>query len=213
MSVVSKTRFEPCSGRCYWAEHDVIGPIAGVDEVGRGCLAGPVVAAAVILPPQFDRSGLHDSKQLSASKRMTLYGSLISQAIWALGAASSGEIDRVNILEASLLAMTRAMRRLKIKPALCLIDGPKAPNQLEIPVRTIIGGDHKCCAIAAASIVAKVARDRLMAKLDQRYSGYGFVNNVGYGTKQHRMALSSLGATVHHRRSFAPVAASISVPD
>lgn len=180
--------------------------IAGVDEVGRGPLAGPVLAAAVILVKPLD--GLADSKKLSPARRRELAGILTRDPGIAigLGAASVAEIDHYNILQASLLAMTRAVQKLHIRPDLVLVDGNKAPD-LAYPVKTIVGGDALIPAISAASIIAKVTRDRLMLQLDHRYPGYGWQRNAGYPTVEHRAALMSLGVTCHHRTSFAPVRA------
>jgi ribonuclease HII len=176
--------------------------IAGVDEVGRGPLAGPVLAAAVILARPLE--GLADSKTLCAEERERLAGLVRAQARIGIGAASVAEIDRINILQASLLAMRRAVLRLGCVPDLALIDGKHAP-ELACPVETIVDGDALVPAISAASIVAKVTRDRLMRRLAARYPGYGWETNVGYATSAHREAIWQLGACCHHRRSFAPV--------
>ncbi len=184
-----------------------MGPVVGVDEVGRGPLAGPVVAAAVILcaePP----SGIADSKLLSAPARARLEVAIRATCRVGLGAASVLEIDRLNILRATMLAMQRAVARLGVVPALCLVDGTCAPDW-PWSVRTIVQGDSKEPAIAAASIVAKVARDRLMVALSQRHDSYGWARNKGYPTPDHLAALARLGPTMHHRRSFAPVARSL----
>lgn len=180
--------------------------IAGVDEVGRGPLAGPVMAAAVMLLQPV--AGLADSKTLSAKKREGLAEILKrpGNALIGLGAASVREIDRLNILEATMLAMQRAVSRLPTIPDLALIDGNRTPA-LVCRARAVVGGDKSVPAIAAASIVAKVTRDRLMKQLDQRYPGYGWSKNAGYPTAEHRAALQQLGACRHHRRSFAPVKA------
>jgi ribonuclease HII len=179
--------------------------VAGVDEVGRGPLAGPVVAAAVILDPGCPIEGLADSKKLSEKRRDALDQTIREQALcWALGRAEAQEIDRINILQASLLAMQRAVAGLTTPPGLALIDGNKAPR-LPCQVRTIVGGDASEPAISAASIIAKVARDREMVELDARYPGYGLAKHKGYPTKQHLQALQALGVSEIHRRSFGPV--------
>ncbi len=180
--------------------------VAGVDEVGRGPLAGPVVAAAVMLPrhltPELAES-IDDSKRLSASTRRALLSLLeASGAVIALGAASVSEIEQRNILKATLLAMSRAVRRLNIAPDHVLVDGNLAPSIKGIPCSAVIGGDRLSLSIAAASIVAKVTRDRLMERLGTRYPGYGWEHNAGYGTASHRAAITQLGATVHHRSGF-----------
>lgn len=183
--------------------------IAGVDEVGRGPLAGPVVTAAVILPREYDLPGLTDSKKLSAKKREILYYAIKTQAIaWSLGQASIEEIDDINILHATMLAMQRAVSALKIKPSEVLVDGNRTPD-FGVPARAIIGGDGKEACISAASIVAKVTRDRIMAEYHEEFPYYGWKNNSGYPTKQHIQALSEYGVTQYHRRSFAPVAKQI----
>lgn len=178
--------------------------IAGVDEVGRGPLAGPVVAAAVILRREV--AGLADSKTLRAPVRERLADELARAAWIGVGAASTAEIARLDILRATLLAMRRAVSRLPVRPSAVLVDGNRAP-ELSMPVTCIVGGDARVPAIAAASIVAKVVRDRLMARLDRRWPGYGFARNAGYGTAEHRAALAQLGPCPHHRRDFAPVRA------
>jgi ribonuclease HII len=179
--------------------------IAGVDEVGRGPLAGPVVAAAVILDPEQPIEGLADSKKLSEKRREALDRAIRERALcWALGRAEPEEIDRINILQASLLAMQRAVAGLATQPGLALVDGNRAP-QLACRVRTIVGGDATEPSIGAASIIAKVARDREMVELDARYPGYGLAKHKGYPTKQHMEALQLLGVTEIHRRSFGPV--------
>jgi ribonuclease HII len=180
--------------------------IAGVDEVGRGPLAGPVLAAAVVLLQPL--AGLADSKTLTARQREMLAEALLRprQALVGIGAASVGEIDRLNILEATMLAMQRAVEHLPLTPDLALIDGNRAPA-LPCPARAVVGGDRTVLAIGAASIVAKVTRDRLMARLDRRHPGYGWSKNAGYPTAEHRAALRALGICRHHRLSFAPVRA------
>jgi len=179
------------------------GRVAGVDEVGRGPLAGPVVAAAVILDPADLPEGLRDSKRLGAAARERLAAWLHARAAVAVAQASVEEIDRLNILRASHLAMLRAVAMLGADHA--LIDGPLVPAGLPCPGEPVIGGDARCLSVAAASIVAKVARDRLMAGLARDFPGYGWERNMGYPTAGHRRALLDLGVTPHHRRSFAPV--------
>jgi ribonuclease HII len=184
--------------------------VCGVDEVGRGPLAGPVVAAAAILPPEGLPPALaaliNDSKLLKAKMREELAPLIRGCARVAIGMADVGEIDRLNILRASLLAMKRAVEGLGIMPDVALIDGNKAPD-LTCAMRTIVGGDAASLSIAAASVVAKVERDRIMAGLALSHPGYGWERNAGYPTAEHRNALISLGITVHHRRSFGPVKA------
>jgi ribonuclease HII len=179
--------------------------VAGVDEVGRGPLAGAVVAAAVIMPEVRSLTELRDSKLLSEAKREKLYTLITSRALaWAVGRAEVEEIDRLNILQASLLAMQRAVAALGIIPELALVDGNQAPK-LACTVETIIGGDQLEPLISAASVVAKVTRDREMLVLDQLYPGYGFAQHKGYGTRAHLASLADLGPCSIHRRSFAPV--------
>ena len=179
--------------------------IAGVDEVGRGPLAGPVVAAAVILDPARPIAGLADSKVLTERRRQMLDLDIRQYALaWALGRAEVAEIDSINILQASLLAMSRAVAALAIVPKGALIDGNRCP-QLAIPCQAVIGGDRLVAAISAASIIAKVARDAEMVALDDDYPGYGLARHKGYPTKQHLEALQSQGVSPIHRRSFAPV--------
>ena len=185
------------------------GLVAGIDEAGRGPLAGPVVAAAAIIDASLLTptlaSAIDDSKRLGRARRRQLFAALPGFARVGLGAASVAEIDRLNILAASMLAMRRAVLALNVVPDLALIDGNRAP-ELPCPARTVIGGDGICLSIAAASIAAKVVRDRIMAALADRHPGFGWERNAGYGTAEHRAALVRLGATPHHRRSFAPVA-------
>lgn len=179
--------------------------IAGVDEVGAGPLAGPVVAAAVILPQGTSIAGVDDSKKLSAARRQELDLLIRKRAIaFAIGSCTPEEIDHLNILQASREAMRRAVAGLEIRPEHVLVDARQIPA-IEIPQTAIIGGDGKSQSIAAASIVAKVERDRLMQEMSQRYPGYGFESNSGYGTKQHLSGLERLGPCAIHRRSFAPV--------
>lgn len=179
--------------------------IAGVDEVGRGPLAGAVVAAAVILDPNNRIEGLIDSKKLTEKKRELLAVEIREKSLsWALGRAEVEEIDQINILQASLLAMSRAVAQLTIKPELVLVDGNKCP-EVPYPVEAIIKGDSLIESISAASIIAKVARDREMEELDLVYPGYGLAQHKGYPTAMHRAALIELGVTVIHRRSYKPV--------
>ncbi len=190
-------------------EHNLDSPdpgrTAGVDEAGRGPLAGPVVAAAVILDPARPIHGLADSKVLAPARREALALQIRAQALaWALGEAGVEEIDRLNILQATLLAMRRAVEALPVYPALVLVDGNQPPA-LHCQVRTVVGGDATVPAISAASILAKVARDRTMTELDAVYPGYGFARHKGYPTAEHIQALWRLGATPEHRLSFAPV--------
>ncbi|MDC3263027.1 ribonuclease HII [Pelagibacterales bacterium] len=179
-------------------------PIIGVDEVGRGPLAGPVISAAIILNKEKIPEGVNDSKKLSKKKREVINEELISQHSFAIGIASVEEIDKINILQASLLAMKRAVLNLNIKPQTILVDGNKLPD-LEYNMYPIIKGDSKSISIAAASIIAKVYRDKLMQDLSLQYPGYYWEKNSGYGTKQHLLALNNLGVTPIHRKSFAPI--------
>jgi ribonuclease HII len=179
--------------------------IAGVDEVGRGPLAGPVTAAAVILDPARIPPGLNDSKQLTARRREALFAVLLETAETGIGHASVEEIDSLNILQASHLAMRRAIAALARPPDHLLIDGNRRPQGLICPAETIVRGDARSLSIAAASIIAKVTRDRIMVDLAQQHPGYGWDRNAGYPTKDHREALRKLGVTAAHRRSFRPV--------
>lgn len=182
------------------------GPVCGVDEAGRGPLAGPVVASAVILCPDNLPDGLNDSKALSVSAREYLLNEILQKAEVGIGIAEPEEIDRVNILAASMIAMQRAVEDLKQIPIGALIDGNKAP-ELPILAQTIVKGDAKSLSIAAASIIAKVTRDRLMVLADRRYAGYGLAQHKGYPTKAHREYLAEVGPSPIHRRSYAPVKA------
>ncbi len=191
------------------------GRVAGVDEVGRGPLAGPVVAAAVVFPhgvPAALTPLIADSKTLSAAWREKAAAALrASPAVeFGVGAASVAEIARLNILGASLLAMRRAVRRLPVAPNVALVDGNRAPD-LPCPVRCVVGGDARSLSIAAASILAKVLRDRLMTRLAVRYPGYGFERHAGYPTAFHRAALALIGPCRHHRRGFGPVPESLAL--
>ena len=185
---------------------DVPGLMAGVDEAGRGPLAGPVVAAAVILDDLKPIKGLADSKQLTARRREKLYDEIRAKALCcSIAQASVEEIDRLNILNATMLAMQRAVQGLRLKPAKVLVDGNRLPP-LDVLAEAIVSGDALVPAISAASILAKVTRDRLLDELDQRHPAYGFAKHKGYGTAQHLQALMAHGPLPEHRRSFAPVA-------
>ena len=184
--------------------------IAGVDEVGRGPLAGPVISAAVILDPACAISGLADSKVLSEKRREALYSVIRERALcWAIGRAEVEEIDTLNILHASLLSMRRAVLALTIKPQMVLVDGNRCPD-LPCPAEAIIKGDASVKAISAASIIAKVTRDREMRDLHDQYPDYGFDRHKGYPTRLHRECLIRFGATAHHRKSFRPVREALS---
>ena len=177
--------------------------ICGVDEAGRGPLAGPVCAAAVILPPDLELEGLNDSKKLSEKRREALYPLICEQALaYGIAFASEQEIDELNILQATFLAMRRAVEQLGQKPDLALVDGNREPDFGDIPVRTIIKGDSRSANIAAASILAKVTRDRFMLEQDAVYPQYGFAVHKGYGTQKHYAALREFGPCPIHRRSF-----------
>jgi ribonuclease HII len=180
------------------------GPVAGVDEAGRGPLAGPVVAAAVVLDPERIPDGIADSKALDAEDRRRIYERILAVARVGIGVADVVRIDADNILNAALWAMAQAVARLDCAPKLVLIDGNKAPT-LDFPTRTIVQGDAKCLSIAAASIVAKVARDAMMTELARSFPHYGFDRHKGYGTPEHQAAIARYGVTPHHRRSFRPV--------
>ncbi|THH36602.1 ribonuclease HII [Aliishimia ponticola] len=189
----------------YSLETQIGGIVAGVDEVGRGPLAGPVLAAAVILDPTDIPEGLNDSKALTAKRRDALLPKILARAIVSIGEASVEEIDEINILRASHLAMLRAIEGLATTPGHVLIDGNLLPRGLTLPATPVIKGDGKSLSIAAASIVAKVRRDQIMVDLAQQHPGYGWETNMGYGSKSHMTALQDLGASPHHRRSFKPV--------
>jgi ribonuclease HII len=185
------------------------GLVAGVDEVGRGAFFGPVVAAAVILPgdviPELIKAGVRDSKQLNFAQRLTLASQIRQVALDVqIGTASVREIDQLNILRASLLAMKRAILKLKLQPALCLIDGNQPVPLLTIPQQTLVKGDQKEPAIAAASIIAKVWRDELIIRLSLKYPAYDLAANKGYGSPKHRVALQRFGPSPLHRLSFQP---------
>ena len=178
---------------------------AGVDEVGRGSLIGSVYAAAVILDKSVNLKILKDSKSLTQKKRKSLSDYIKKNSIWAIGKASVREIEKINILQASLLAMKRAVKKLKKKPSLVLIDGNKLPDLKNYNLKAIIKGDQKIPCISAASIVAKVSRDKFIATLSLKNKGYHWNQNFGYGTKQHLKAIKKLGITKHHRKTFSPI--------
>ena len=184
----------------YFREHTIE---AGCDEAGRGCLAGPVVAAAVVLPQDYQHDTLNDSKKLSLKQRNEIKADIKADALaWGIGVVSHIEIDEVNILNASFLAMHRAVDQLKVKPELLLIDGNRFKPYREIPHETVIKGDGKFYAIAAASVLAKTYRDELMSDLHQQHPEYGWLTNAGYPTIAHRQAIREHGITPHHRKSF-----------
>ena len=195
------------------AEHQLGSrPIAGVDEAGRGPWAGPVVAAAVILNPEKIPANIDDSKALDEDSRAFLYRRIMKVAIVAVGIADVDRIDRENILGATLWAMAQAVSQLGEAPKLVLVDGDKTPR-IPMSVRAIVKGDSKCLSIAAASIIAKVTRDRLMMDFARDYPGYGFERHKGYGTPEHQAAIAKLGVTALHRRSFRPVQLALGLVD
>ena len=179
--------------------------IAGVDEVGRGSLIGPVYAAAVILNKSINSKLLKDSKTLTKEKRKVLFNYIKKNSIWATAKASVKEIDKINILQASLLAMKRAIKKLKKKPSQVLIDGNKIPDLKNYNLRAIVKGDQKIPSISAASIIAKVTRDNFIKTLAKKNKGYYWDQNFGYGTKQHLKAIKKLGDNKHHRKTFSPI--------
>ncbi len=179
--------------------------IAGVDEVGRGSLIGPVVAAAVILDETINKKILKDSKKLTKLQRHSLYGYIKKNSIWALGYATVKEIEKINILNASLLAMKRAIKKLGKKPTLVMIDGDRLPELKNYKLKAVIKGDKKIPSISAASIIAKVSRDNMITNLGKKFKGYNWNKNYGYGTKQHLRAIRKLGITIHHRKKFSPI--------
>ncbi|MWB76992.1 ribonuclease HII [Pseudooceanicola sp. 216_PA32_1] len=179
--------------------------VAGVDEVGRGPLAGPVTACAVVLDPARIPEGLNDSKRLTARRREALMAEILATADVCVAHAEVAEIDSLNILRASHLAMIRALDGLALRPDHVLVDGNMLPRDLTLPAEAIVKGDGRSLSIAAASIVAKVTRDAIMRDLAQHFPGYGWETNAGYGSKSHMAALQDLGVTPHHRRSFAPI--------
>ena len=179
--------------------------VAGVDEVGRGSLVGPVCAAAVIFKKNIDKSKIKDSKKLSKEKRNILEKYIKKNSIWSVGSASLKEIEKLNILNASLLAMKRSIKKLKIKPTSTLIDGNKSPEMKGYKLKSVIRGDQKISEISAASIIAKVARDRLITNISKKFKKYAWDKNAGYGTKEHLKAIKKFGITRHHRKSFRPI--------
>ena len=176
--------------------------MAGVDEVGRGCLAGPVFAAAVILNNNINIKDIKDSKKIPFKRRIFLSKYIKKNSVYAVGSASVREINKINILNASLLSMKRALKKLKRKPTIAYIDGPFAPKDVKIKCKTIIKGDEKITCISAASIVAKATRDLFMIKLARKYPKYGWNKNFGYGTTDHLQGLKKYGITKHHRKKF-----------
>jgi len=179
--------------------------MAGVDEVGRGCLAGPVYAAAVILNNKINIKDIKDSKKIPFKKRILLSEYIKKNSIYAIGSASVEEIAKINILNASLLSMQRALNKLKHKPSIAYIDGPFAPKNVKIKCKTFIKGDEKITCIAAASVIAKATRDLFMIKLAKKYPKYSWNKNFGYGTAAHMKGLKKHGITKHHRKKFKPM--------
>ena len=179
--------------------------IAGVDEVGRGCLAGPVFAAAVVLNKDINTKLIKDSKKIPFDKRILISEYIKKNSIYALGSASVEEIEKINILNASLLSMKRALNKLKYKPSIAYIDGLFIPKNLKIKCKTFIKGDEKITSIAAASIIAKVSRDLFMIKLSKKYPEYYWHKNFGYGTRDHLIGLKKYGITKYHRKTFKPI--------
>ena len=182
-----------------------INKVAGVDEVGRGCLAGPVFAAAVILNNNINTKDIKDSKKIPFMKRILLSEYIKKNSIYAVGTASVEEINKINILNASLLSMKRALSKLKLKPSMAYIDGLFIPKNMEIKCKTFIKGDEKIISIAAASIVAKATRDLFMIKLGKKFPKYRWNKNFGYGTAEHIKGLRKYGVTKHHRKKFKPI--------
>ena len=179
--------------------------LAGVDEVGRGSLIGPVYAAAVILNKSINKKLLKDSKSLSKKKREELFSYIKKNSIWAIGQSSVKEIEKLNILNASLLAMKRAILKLTKKPSLVLIDGNRLPDLKNYKLEYVIRGDQKIPSISAASIIAKVSRDRFITTLSKQFNNYGWDKNSGYGTKEHLRAIKKFGITEYHRKTFSPI--------
>ena len=179
--------------------------IAGVDEVGRGSLVGPVFAATVIFKKNLDKKKIKDSKQLSKNQRNLLEKYIKKNSIWTIGSASLKEIEELNILNATLLAMKRSIKKLKSKSYLIMIDGNKLPTMNGYKLKSVIRGDQKVPEISAASIIAKVSRDRLISKMSKKFTKYAWSKNSGYGTKQHLRAIKKFGITKHHRKTFSPI--------
>jgi ribonuclease HII len=179
--------------------------VAGVDEVGRGSLIGPVYAAAVILNKSANQKLLKDSKSLTKSQREELSKYIKENSVWSIGKASLREIEKINILQASLLAMERAIKKLKKKPSIIFIDGNKLPEMKNYNLKSIVKGDQKIPCISAASIIAKVTRDKMITNLGKKFKGYCWDQNCGYGTKQHLKAIKNLGITSQHRKNFSPI--------
>ena len=179
--------------------------IAGVDEVGRGSLVGPVFAATVIFKKNLDKKKIKDSKQLSKNQRNLLEKYIKKNSIWTIGSASLKEIEELNILNASLLAMKRSIKKLRSKSYLIMIDGNKLPTMNGYKLKSVIRGDQKVPEISAASIIAKVSRDRLISKMSKKFTKYAWNKNSGYGTKQHIKAIKKFGITKHHRKTFSPI--------
>ena len=179
--------------------------IAGVDEVGRGSLVGPVFAATVIFKKNLDKKKIKDSKQLSKNQRNLLEKYIKKNSIWTIGSASLKEIEELNILNASLLAMKRSIKKLRSKSYLIMIDGNKLPTMNGYKLKSVIRGDQKVPEISAASIIAKVSRDRLISKISKKFTKYAWNKNSGYGTKQHIKAIKKFGITKHHRKTFSPI--------
>lgn len=186
-------------------ERNCPAPVCGIDEAGRGPLAGPVVAAAAILDPARLPAGIDDSKALSPARREALFAAIAATAAHGIGLASVEEIEELNILGATMLAMRRAVAALPLAPTFALVDGNRLPDGLPCPAQAVVQGDRRALSIAAASILAKVTRDRLMADIARAHPGYGFERHMGYGTAEHLEALYRLGPTPHHRLGFAPV--------
>ena len=178
--------------------------IIGVDEVGRGCLAGPVFAAAIKLDQNNFPEGINDSKKLNKSKRLEIFKTLIKKCEYSVGISSVKEIEELNILQSSLLAMNRALKQINIKNHVILVDGNFSPDKNK-NIRTVIKGDQKCISIAAASIIAKVSRDLFMEELSLKFPNYNWEKNCGYGTKKHLEAIKKFGITEHHRKTFSPI--------